>query len=221
MLDGFDLGVGVLFPFAPDDHSRNLMMDSVRRSGWQRNLLVLGASPFAAFRWPSDHHSGELFSDPGDAAGPHFPRVAFEFRMKAHRIVSSGSRVFLVLCWPPTRKRPARQFRPGYEVHGRQFAGSYSTGCSLSIDLRLRPRVRLRVLGATWLVTKTEAGLQQCEKEGAACIVRRHHLHVIVSIWTPLLEPKIAHDGSPGPISHGCASACRDHVHRGLVVHSL
>jgi cytochrome d ubiquinol oxidase subunit II len=29
LLDGFDLGVGILFPFAPDDGARNTMMASV------------------------------------------------------------------------------------------------------------------------------------------------------------------------------------------------
>jgi len=29
LLDGFDLGVGILFPFAPDDAARTTMMSSV------------------------------------------------------------------------------------------------------------------------------------------------------------------------------------------------
>ena len=55
LLDGFDLGVGILFPFAPDDQCRNLMMDSVAPI-WDGNetwLVLGGIGLFAAFRLPS------------------------------------------------------------------------------------------------------------------------------------------------------------------------
>ena len=31
-LDGFDLGIGILFPFAPNDKNRDAMMNSIARS---------------------------------------------------------------------------------------------------------------------------------------------------------------------------------------------
>ena len=33
ILDGFDLGVGILFGFQPDTESRNMVMNSIARSG--------------------------------------------------------------------------------------------------------------------------------------------------------------------------------------------
>src|SRR5437016_4938615 len=51
LLDGFDLGVGILFPFAPDDASRDLMMDSVAPI-WDGNetwLVLGGIGLLAAF----------------------------------------------------------------------------------------------------------------------------------------------------------------------------
>jgi cytochrome d ubiquinol oxidase subunit II len=51
LLDGFDLGVGMLFPFAPNDKGRDLMMTSVAPI-WDGNetWLVLGiVALFAAF----------------------------------------------------------------------------------------------------------------------------------------------------------------------------
>ena len=51
LMDGFDLGVGVLFPFAPDDESRDLMMNSVAPV-WDGNetwLVLGGAGLLAAF----------------------------------------------------------------------------------------------------------------------------------------------------------------------------
>ena len=43
LLDGFDLGVGILFGLAPDRHSRNLVMNSIAPI-WDGNetWLVLG-----------------------------------------------------------------------------------------------------------------------------------------------------------------------------------
>ena len=51
LLDGFDLGVGILFPFAPDDASRDLMMNSVAPI-WDGNetwLVLGGGGMMAAF----------------------------------------------------------------------------------------------------------------------------------------------------------------------------
>lgn len=53
VMDGFDLGVGILFPFIRDKHDRDVMVNSVAPV-WDRNetWLVLGrAGLFGAFRW--------------------------------------------------------------------------------------------------------------------------------------------------------------------------
>ena len=54
LLDGFDLGIGILFPFAPDERARDLMMASVAPI-WDGNetWLVFGALAFSRlFRSP-------------------------------------------------------------------------------------------------------------------------------------------------------------------------
>jgi len=55
LLDGFDLGVGVLFPFAPSENCRNRMMNSIAPF-WDGNetWLVLGAGVcLQRFPWPT------------------------------------------------------------------------------------------------------------------------------------------------------------------------
>jgi cytochrome bd ubiquinol oxidase subunit II len=55
LLDGFDLGVGILYGFAPDRDARNLVMNSVAPI-WDGNetWLVLGGSRCSRrFRWLS------------------------------------------------------------------------------------------------------------------------------------------------------------------------
>ena len=49
LMDGFDLGVGILFPFAPDEDARDVMMNSVAPI-WDGNetWLVLGGAGLLA-----------------------------------------------------------------------------------------------------------------------------------------------------------------------------
>ena len=51
VLDGFDLGIGILFPFFPDQAERDVMMNTVAPI-WDGNetwMVLGGASLFAAF----------------------------------------------------------------------------------------------------------------------------------------------------------------------------
>lgn len=54
LMDGFDLGLGILFPFAGRDVDRDVMMNTVAPV-WDFNetwLILGGAGLFAAFPWP-------------------------------------------------------------------------------------------------------------------------------------------------------------------------
>ena len=46
ILDGFDLGVGILFPFAPSDNSRDRMMNSIAPFWDEPSLITSSGS------WP-------------------------------------------------------------------------------------------------------------------------------------------------------------------------
>jgi len=51
VLDGFDLGIGILFPLFPGEHDRDVMMNTVAPV-WDGNetwLVLGGAGLFAAF----------------------------------------------------------------------------------------------------------------------------------------------------------------------------
>jgi len=51
VLDGFDLGIGILFPFFPEERDRDVMMNTVAPV-WDGNetwLVLGGAGLFAAF----------------------------------------------------------------------------------------------------------------------------------------------------------------------------
>ena len=88
LLDGFDLGVGILFPLARDDASRTLMMNSVAPV-WDGNetwLILGGTALMAAFPLafaiiiPALYFPILLM-----LLGLIFRGVAFEFRLKARQ----------------------------------------------------------------------------------------------------------------------------------------
>ena len=89
LLDGFDLGVGILFPFAPSDECRDRMMNSIAPF-WDGNetwLVLSGGGLFAAFPlayavlMPALYMPVILM-----LLGLIFRGVAFEFRFKAVEI---------------------------------------------------------------------------------------------------------------------------------------
>jgi cytochrome bd ubiquinol oxidase subunit II len=88
LLDGFDLGVGILFPFAPTHQDRDVMINSIAPV-WDGNetwLVLGGTTLFAAFPiaysilFPAWYIPFMLF-----LFAIVFRGVAFEFRPKARR----------------------------------------------------------------------------------------------------------------------------------------
>jgi cytochrome d ubiquinol oxidase subunit II len=197
LLDGFDLGVGILFPFAPDMAGRDLMMNSVAPI-WDFNetWLVLGgvgllaAFPLAfAIIIPAVYFP-ILFM----LIGLIFRGVAFEFRHLSERR-HYWDRFFFAGSLLATFSQGIvlGTFVQGIPVAGRAYAGGslgWLTPFALLTGAGLVAGYGL--LGACWLVFKTEGELQAWARRKA----RQFALGVaafvaMVSIWTPLLQPQI------------------------------
>ena len=197
LLDGFDLGVGILFPFAPDQESRNTMMDSVAPI-WDFNetWLVLGgvgllaAFPLAfAIIIPAVYFP-ILFM----LIGLIFRGVAFEYTHLARRR-GFWSASFFVGSLVATFAQGVvlGTYVQGIPVTGRAYSGGtfdWVTPFALLTGLGLIAGYGL--LGACWLVMKTEGPLQEWSRRMA----RRFTIGVavfvaMVSVWTPLLQPQI------------------------------
>ena len=77
LLDGFDLGLGILFPFAPSDSCRNRMMNSIAPF-WDGNetWLVLGGGGTVCRFSPGicDINAGVLHAGHTDADRIDLPR---------------------------------------------------------------------------------------------------------------------------------------------------
>lgn len=197
LLDGFDLGVGILFPFAADDAHRDLMMNSVAPI-WDFNetWLVLGgvgllaAFPLAfAIVIPAVYFP-ILFM----LIGLIFRGVAFEFRHLAKsrhhwdRSFFAGSLVATF-----AQGIVLGTFVQGITVTGRAYSGgsldwltpfAILTGAGLTVGYCL--------LGACWLVMKTEGDLQEwARRKARVAAVGMAAFMAMVSIWTPLMQPQV------------------------------
>ncbi|MGB6105974.1 MAG: cytochrome d ubiquinol oxidase subunit II, partial [Pusillimonas sp.] len=87
IMDGFDLGIGILFPFVPNKEDRDVMMNTVAPV-WDGNetwLVLGGAGLLAAFPLAySVILSAFMLPLVFMLLGLIFRGVAFEFRFKAH-----------------------------------------------------------------------------------------------------------------------------------------
>jgi cytochrome bd ubiquinol oxidase subunit II len=199
LLDGFDLGVGMLFPFAPDDAARSTMMASVAPV-WDGNetwLVMGGIGIFAAFPVAfSIIFPALYFPVLAMLLGLVFRGVAFEFRPTAGGGTRRWDHAFF---WGSLFATFAQgcvlgKFVLGFDVVNGRYAGStfdWVHPFVLAVGVGLVCGYAL--LGATWIVMKTEGALREWAR-GAARIALFGVLAfiVMVSVWTPLLHEHIA-----------------------------
>jgi cytochrome d ubiquinol oxidase subunit II len=199
LLDGFDLGLGVLFPFAPSDTCRDRMMNSIAPF-WDGNetwLVLAGGGLFAAFPlayailMPALYIPVILM-----LLGLIFRGVAFEFRFKAtgrSRRIWDYAFHFGSLAAAFMQGMILGAFVRGVEVSGRGFAGSpldwlnaYSvmTGMALVFGYAL--------LGATWLVMKTDGVTQDWARKAASYVLGYVGIFLgVVSISMPIMNADV------------------------------
>jgi cytochrome d ubiquinol oxidase subunit II len=198
LLDGFDLGVGILYYRAPDDAARDTMVDSVAPI-WDGNetWLVMGtigllaAFPLAfAIIMPALYFP-ILFM----LVGLLFRGVSFEFRGMPGARKHWWERGFH---WGSVIATFAQgvvlgNFVEGLPVVGRHFAGgSFYWIRPFSLLVGAGLVVGYALIGACWLILKTEGGLQQWARRQARWMLFGVLAFIaMVSVWTPLMEPRI------------------------------
>lgn len=195
LLDGFDLGVGILFPFAPSDQCRNKMMNSIAPF-WDGNetwLVLGGGGLFAAFPlaysivMPAFYIPIILM-----LLCLIFRGVAFEFRFKANtsRYIWDYAFHFGSLGAAFFQGAMLGGFIQGIEVEGRAFSGGafdWLTAFSITCGLGLMSGYVL--LGATWLIMKTDGETQIWARQCARYILLFVAVFLgVISLWTPFLE---------------------------------
>ncbi len=196
LADGFDLGVGMLFPFAADEDERDVMMNSVAPV-WDGNetwLILGGAGLLAAFPLvyavflPALYIGVFLL-----LAGLIFRGVAFEFRFKAS---STGKPMWNLAFTVGSLVASFAQgavvgaYIQGFQTENMRYVGGafdWLTPFTVMTGLGLVTGYAL--LGATWLVLKTEGGLQQRMRRWSIRLLAAvMAFFVIVSVWTPQMD---------------------------------
>lgn len=162
VMDGFDLGVGILFPFVPGRSDRDVMMNTVAPV-WDGNetwLVLGGAGLFAAFPMAYAVVLSALYLPIIlMLMGLIFRGVAFEFRFKAsERRQHIWDKAFIGGSLTATFFQGVvlGAFISGLPVEGRAFAGGawdWLTPFSLFCGLALI--VAYALLGCTWLMMRT------------------------------------------------------------------
>jgi cytochrome d ubiquinol oxidase subunit II len=200
IMDGFDLGIGILFPFVTDRGDRDTMVNTVAPV-WDGNetwLVLGGAGLLAAFPLAySVILSAAYLPIIAMLAGLICRGVAFEFRFKAdeaHKPVWDSAFAWGSYVATFSQGLVLGAFINGFKVENRAYAGGaldWLTPFGIFSGLGLI--VAYALLGSTWLIVKTEGPLQERMRELARPIVLALLAAIaIVSLWTPLAHPEIA-----------------------------
>ncbi len=196
VLDGFDLGVGILFPFFPEQRDRNVMTNSIAPV-WDGNetWLVLGGGglmavfPLAyATVLPALYIPIILM-----VLGLIFRGVAFEFRFRTQRWRGVWDWGFALGSMTAALMQGIAlgALVQGIAIANRQYAGGWWDWLTpFSIVTGIAVVVGYGLLGATWLNLKTTGDLQARARRLAIYAgIGTLALIGLVSLWTPFLEP--------------------------------
>ncbi len=200
VMDGFDLGIGILFPAVRDPDDRDVMVNTVAPV-WDGNetwLVLGGAALFGAFPL--------AYAVIIDALtipltlmliGLIFRGVAFEFRFKAtpaHRPFWDKAFIGGSLLATFTQGIVVGAVINGFPVTHRAYNGGpfdWFTPFNLFCGLGLI--VAYALLGASWLVMKSENPLQQRMRQlSRRLLMALLGVIAIISLWTPLAHAAIA-----------------------------
>jgi cytochrome d ubiquinol oxidase subunit II len=196
VLDGFDLGVGILFPFFKDKHERDLMMNTVAPV-WDGNetwLVLGGGGLLAVFPLAYATILPALYAPIiAMLLGLIFRGVAFEYRWRTRNAqwvwdwgFAGGSTVAAF-----AQGVALGALVQGIPVANRAYAGgwwdwltpfSVATGFALLIGYAL--------LGSTWLVMRTTGDLSKRAHKIAYLAAGGTLVAMgVFSLWTPFLKP--------------------------------
>lgn len=199
ILDGFDLGIGILFPATRKEEERDLMMNSVAPF-WDGNetwLVLGGGGLWVAF--PKAYAIiMPAFYLPviGMLLALVLRGVSFEFRWVAkprHRVwdlaFAGGSIVAAFL-----QGVILGGLLQGIPVVDGQYAGGpYDWLTPFSVFVGLAVVAGYALLGATWLNMRTVGPVRELGRRVAPVLLATVLVAIaIISLWTPLMQESVA-----------------------------
>ncbi len=200
VMDGFDLGIGILYLFIQGKEDRDVMMNTVAPV-WDGNetwLVLGGAGLLAAF--PLAYAvilSAFMLPLIFMLLGLIFRGVAFEFRFKADaRRRHFWDKAFIGGSITATFFQGVTlgAYIDGINVVNRSYAGGPLDWLEpFAIFTGLGLIVAYALLGCTWLIFKTEGPLQSRMRQLARPLTLvLLAIIVVLSVWTPIAHIEIA-----------------------------
>ena len=198
ILDGFDLGIGILFPFAKGDAERDRMINSIAPfwDGNQTWLVLGGAGLLVAF--PMAYAAiMPAFYLPVIVMllALVFRGITFEFRT-----VAKNKAMWNVIFAVASATASFAQgvilggLIEGVRLQDGQFAGgSFDWATPFGLLCGVGVATGYALLGATWLVMKMEGEVaDRARAQAKVLLIGVLAFMAIVSLWTPLASPRIA-----------------------------
>jgi cytochrome d ubiquinol oxidase subunit II len=197
LLDGFDLGIGILFPTAETEREKSTMMNSIAPI-WDGNetwLVMGGGGLFAVFPLAYAVVMPALYIPIiVMLLALIFRGVAFEYRWRTVRWKPVWDIAFFAgsLVAAFMQGIALGALVQGIEVADRAYAGGWWDWLSVfSVLTGVAVVVGYALLGATWLILKTEGALQQRMQKFAYGLGMGTLIFIgIVSILTPFQDPE-------------------------------
>lgn len=198
ILDGFDLGIGILYPFFKKGEERNTAMNTVAPV-WDGNetwLVLGGGGLLAAFPLAYSIIMTALYVPIlAMLFGLIFRGVSFEFRWRdpEHTIIWDAGFFGGSLLATFSQGIVLGAFVQGIQVKGRAYSGGWFDWLTpFSVFTGLSLVFGYAFLGAMWLIYKTEGELRdRLYKLSRPLMLVVFLLVGVVSLWTPYLSPEI------------------------------
>jgi len=198
ILDGFDLGIGILFPFTKNEHERDQMMNTVAPF-WDGNetwLVLGGGGLWVAFPQAYAVVMPALYLPViVMLLALVFRGVAFEFRTVANtskkywNFAFAGGSTLAAFC----QGLILGGLIQGIKVENGVFAGgTFDFATPFALLCALGVTTGCALLGACWLTMKTEGEVAQRARQHAKLLLLAVLAFMaVVSLWTPYQFPRI------------------------------
>ncbi len=198
LMDGFDLGIGILFPWSPEEEHRDVMMNSVAPF-WDGNetwLVLGGGGLFVAFPLAYGLIMPALYLPIIIMLlALVFRGVAFEFRWvaKPHHalwdLAFAGGSITAAFMQGVI----LGGLLQGIKVEGQAFAGgSFDWLTPFALFTGAATVAGYALLGATWLVMKTEGEVaERARSQAKILLLAVLAAMAVVSLSTPLMFGRI------------------------------
>ncbi|WP_413166251.1 cytochrome d ubiquinol oxidase subunit II [Aeromonas salmonicida] len=198
LMDGFDLGQGILFPFAPTEYQRDVMMNSVAPV-WDGNetwLVLGGTGLLAAFPVVYSVFLPALYIGVFMLlVGLIFRGVAFEFRFKAKKSRYLWNWAFAGGSFLASFAQGAvvGAYIQGFKTENFRYVGGaldWFTPFTVITGIGLVSGYAL--LGATWLIMKSEGEVQNwAYKVAPRLLVLVLAVFMVICAYTPFIDDSV------------------------------